>query len=265
MSLQFLKEELNKLIDKNERYSKWEIKLVKKINSGNFISVKLFEKINQTPLDWDSIWVFTPISNFTLNNDANKFEYNLNQAKYVGVIKSFEKKKLGYKLIAQDDTQIRFLKLIDFVPQMDESIKQELQSEDRLGHCHWRSINLSRKLQAPNMVVSGFCSVYSKKMLFSHSWIELEHQGKEWVLDYTMGVAMNKEGYYKLLNPQNVVKIDNKTLVKDIALRKRTSFDGEDIRMYLFYPNETRELMEEECKQYKTYETGEYPWLLVEK
>ena len=80
-----------------------------------------------------------------------------------------------------------------------------------------------------------------------------------------MNEVMNKEGYYKLYNPQNTIAIDNTTLIEDLQLRKRSSLEFEDIRMYLFHPDETREVMQEEIKSHKTYETGEFPWLIIEK
>jgi len=105
----------------------------------------------------------------------------------------------------------------------------------------------------------------SKKMPFPHTWVELEHQGKEWVLDFTMNEVMNKEGYYKLYNPQKTVSVDNQTLIEDLSLIKRSSLEFEDIRMYLFHPDEARDVMQEEIKSHKTYEQGEFPWIMIEK
>ena len=265
MSLQFLKEEFAKLLAINEKFGKWENELNEKLNGGKLVSLKLFEMIKRTPIDWDTLWVVTSIGTFTLNNNVESFEYVLNQAQQKGIIKSFERKKIGYSLVAKDATPIRFIKLTDFIPSLDENVKERLQSGKRSGHCHWDSIHLAEHLEMPNRVVSGYCTMQSKKMPYPHTWVELEHQGKEWVLDFTMNEVMNKEGYYKLYNPQNTVVIDNATLIEDLQLRKRSSLEFEDIRMYLFHPDETREVMQEEIKSHKTYETGEFPWLIIEK
>ncbi|MBQ8444717.1 MAG: hypothetical protein IJX25_05140 [Clostridia bacterium] len=117
----------------------------------------------------------------------------------------------------------------------------------------------------PNRIVSGYCTMQSKKMPFPHTWVELEHQGKAWCIDFTLNEVMNKEGFYKLYNPQGIIEIDNMTLKEDLRLRERTSLDDKDIRMYLFHPNEARKVMQEEDKQHKTYEAGEFPWLLIER
>ena len=141
---------------------------------------------------------------------------------------------------------MRFLQLTEFIPELDEDIQKRLHSMERCGHCHWDSIHLAENMEMPCKVVSGYCTMQSKKMPYPHSWVEIEHQDREWVMDFTMNVVMNKDGYYRLFNPQNTIAIDNTTLIEDLKLRKRTSLDMEDIRMYLFHPNEAREVMLDE-------------------
>lgn len=265
MSLQFLKDEFAKLVAVNDKFGKWENELNEKLNGGKLLSLKLFQMMKRTPIDWDTLWIVTSIGTFTLNNNVENFEYVLNQAQRRGVIKNFERKKIGYSLVSKDDTLIRFIKLTDFIPSLDEDVKKRLESSKRSGHCHWDSIHLAEHLEMPSKVVSGYCTMQSKKMPYPHTWVELEHQGKEWVLDFTMNEVMNKEGYYKLYNPQNTIAIDNTTLIEDLQLRKRSSLEFEDIRMYLFHPEEARDVMQEEIKSHKTYEQGEFPWIMIEK
>lgn len=267
MGLKFLEEELDNILLHNQNFSKWEDEFYQKLENGKFISIKIFELINKTPINWNNFWIHCYISTFTLTSNVENFMYSLKFAMKKGVIKSFEKNNNGdgFEILTKDDIPIRFIKITDFLPSLDEKLKNRLQSKQRCGYCHWDSIHLSTNLETPSNVVSGYCSMQSKKKKFPHSWVEIEEDGKEFVLDFTMNVVMNKEGYYKLYNPQNLIKIDNETLKEDLALRKRTSFDCKDIRMYLFYPNEVRDEMQKEVEQYKTYETGEWPWILVEK
>ena len=93
MSLQFLKDEFAELQAINEKFGKWENELNEKLNGGKLVSLKLFEMIKRTPIDWDTLWVVTSIGTFTLNNNVENFEYVLNQAQQKGIIKSFERKK----------------------------------------------------------------------------------------------------------------------------------------------------------------------------
>lgn len=263
MNKQFLKDELDKLLAINDKFSKWENAVLVKINKGRLLSIKILEMIKRTPIDWDTLWIISSIGAFTMNNNVENFEHCLKDAQKVGAIKGFERKKIGYSLIAKDDAQIRFFQLTDFIPSLDDNVKERLHSPKRFGHCHWDSIHLSEHLQMPNRVVSALCTAQSKKMQYPHSWVELEYKGKEWVLDFTMNDVMNKEGFYKLYNPQKIVSIDNSTLIEDIKLMKKTSLRYDDIRMYLFHPDEAREVMQEEIKSQKAIEDNEHPWIMT--
>ena len=262
MSLKFLEEEFNKIIKQNERFGKWEKEFYSRTTKGKILSLTLFAKIQKTPIDWNTLWIVSSIGTFTLNNNVENFEYTLNQAINRKIIKSFERKKLGYKIIMLDSTLIRFMKLTDFIPSLEDDVKNRLHSNKRSGHCHWDSIDLSRNLELPNKIVSGYCTMQSKNMPYPHTWVEIEHQGKEWIIDFTMNEVMNKEGYYKLHNPQNTISIDNKTLIEDMKLRSKTSFEEKDVRMYLFHPNETREEMKKEISNNKSSQDQEFPWIL---
>ena len=265
MGLQYLKDELANLIAVNDKFGKWEDELSEYIKGGKLLSIKLFEILKKTPIDWNTFWIVNSIAGFTLDNDVDDFEDDLNEAIKRRKIQSFERKNAGYSLTTKDGSYVRFIQLTDFIPTLDEDIKKRLHTMQRAGHCHWDSIHLAKNLEIPCNVISGYCTMQSKKMAYPHTWVELEHQDREWVIDFTMNVVMNKDGYYRLFNPQNTIAIDNTTLIEDLKLRKRTSLNDEDIRMYLFHPNEAREAMQEEVSSHKSYETGEFPWLLIEK
>ena len=249
----------------NKSFGKWETELNRLLNQGKLLQLKFFEARRRTPIDWDTLWLVTSIGTYTLNNNIEDFEYSLNLAIKKSIIGSYERRKQGYEIITRDGTPIRFLQLDEFLTGLDDEVKKRLHSESRFGHCHWDSIHLSENLELPNKVVSAYCTTQSRKMPYTHSWVELEHKGKEWVMDFTMNEMMNKEGYYKLYRPQGIVEIDKETLSADINLMRDTTLADKDIRMYLFYPNEAREVMQEEVKQQKRYKTGEFPWIMVEE
>ena len=265
MSLQFLEEEHNKLLELNEKYGKWENGLVKRLNNGMMLSIKIFEILNKTPIDWDTVWLVTSIASFTSRDGSiDKFEHTLNMAKKQQIIKDFERKNLGYSITTKDDTYIRFLKITEFITNLNPELQERIATNKHAGHCHWDSIHLSAGLDSPHKLVSGYCTMYSKAIQYPHSWLEINFQDREWVLDFTKNEMMNKEGFYKLHNPQNIVEIDNETLHNDLRLGKSTSFADKDIRMYLFHPNEAREEMQKEISQRKNYKTEEFPWLIHE-
>ena len=77
MGLQYLEEELATLEKMNERFGKWEDKLTDMLDNGQIVFVKLFEMIKKTPIDWDTLWITNSIATFTLDENADHFEYSL--------------------------------------------------------------------------------------------------------------------------------------------------------------------------------------------
>lgn len=248
MDKKFLKNEFNKLLAVNDKFGTWEKELNERLSKGKMSSIMLFEILKRTPIDWDTLWIVSSIQTFSMNSNVENFENVITEAQERGIIKGFERWKQGYLLTARDGTPIRFVQLTDFVSGLDDKTKERLHSNKRSGHCHWDSVQLAEYLQMPCKVVSGYCTMQSKKVPFPHSWVELELNGFEWVMDFAMNEVMNKEGYYKLYNPQKTIAVDNATLVEDLKLRKLSSLGFEDIRMYLFHPDEARQVMLEETR-----------------
>ena len=200
MGLQQLEDKFAELIALNDRFGEWEDEFTEKLDAGKLISIKFFELLKKTPIDWNTVWLVNSIATITLDDDNDNAEYVLNKAIDRYVIKSFERKKVGYSLVARDDTPIRIIQLTDFVTSLDEDTKKRLHSMQREGYCHWDSIHLAQNLEVPCKIVSGYCTTQSKKMPYPHTWVEVEHQDTEWVLDFTLNLTMNKDGYYSVYN-----------------------------------------------------------------
>ncbi len=250
MSYKSLEKKFNKLLDHNKKFGNWENQLNELLESGNMAKIKMFEMVNNTQIDWNTLWIMAAISTFTKTNNETIFEQTLNDAISHNIITGFEKKKVGYQISDNSHESIRFVKLTEFFPNLSDKTKNILFSSERAGHCHWNSIHLSEGISQPHKLVSGYCSsMQSKKMHYPHSWLEIEHNNKEWALDFSTNLAMHKDGYYKLFAPENTVEIDNETLKEDLKLRSQTSFEDKDIRMYLFFPNEARAEMQSESSQ----------------
>ena len=250
MSYKSLEKKFNKLLDHNKKFSNWENQLNELLQSGNMAKIKMFEIVNGTPIDWNTLWIMASIATFTKINNPTTFEQTLNEAISLNIITGFEKKKIGYQITNNNNQTIRFVKLTDFFPNLSDETKNILFSSERAGHCHWNSIHLSEEISQPHKLVSGFCSsMQSKKMHYPHSWLEIENNNKKWVLDFSTNLAMQKDGFYNLFTPQNTVEVNNETLKEDLKLRSQTSFESKDIRMYLFFPNEVRTEMQSEVAQ----------------
>ncbi|MBQ8444718.1 MAG: hypothetical protein IJX25_05145 [Clostridia bacterium] len=75
MSVQFLEDEFAKLQAINDKFGKWENEFVEKLNGGKLVSLRLFEMLKRTPINWNTLCVVTAIGTFTLNNNVDNFEY----------------------------------------------------------------------------------------------------------------------------------------------------------------------------------------------
>jgi hypothetical protein len=186
-----------------------------------------------------------------MNNNSDNFEYCLQEEIRNKIISSFKQIGMYYEIYTIDDSKLKFTKLTNIMPHLNYNTKKYLMSLDRIGKCHTDSLTIAKKLNTPCKLVSGFCTMLSKKMPFLHSWVEVELEDGKYVLDSTMNLAMNKKGYYKLFNPKNTIKIDNFKLKEDCKLIEKTSFINKDLRMYLFFPEEVRNLMKNELRNNK--------------
>lgn len=92
-------------------------------------------------------------------------------------------------------------------------------------------------LGIPNNIVTGYTYGYTDKSQYLHSWIETELKGEPVVIDGTLNVIMNKEGYYKMRHIEVLTKISNETLMSDIE--KYLSKVGKiSLAVYYLFRNE---------------------------
>lgn len=96
-------------------------------------------------------------------------------------------------------------------------------TDERYGNCHWLSIHFSRMLtysEIDNKIVTGMVGDLTNDR-FLHSWIEIEMEGNEFVIDCTLGAILNKQGYEMIFRPKNTVE----TSGRDIYLEKKVIDD----------------------------------------
>lgn len=105
---------------------------------------------------------------------------------------------------------------------LDEFCDEVSSSETRKNGCHVLSMNGARIFSAclgiESDVVTGYTQYYVPQNSYTHSWIEFEDEGQTKVMDSTMNVVMNKEGYYLLSHMDNeriLAKVSAKSLMED--------------------------------------------------
>lgn len=96
--------------------------------------------------------------------------------------------------------------------------KREIATEkNRRNRCHELSIDaiqlFLKELKIEGQIVTGYVNQYVPQYKILHSWIEIETKNGPIVIDSTMNVAMNKEGYYKLKH------VDEKSIISQISAK----------------------------------------------
>jgi len=127
--------------------------------------------------------------------------------------------------ISFNDEVIEFSLISDlFVLKNDKSVidlkKELLNYKKRKGLCHYNCIIYLNSFG--NKIVTGYVddSILPNRVI--HSWIETDKK----VIDYTKNLVINKEDYYRLLNPEILNTVTKEQLNSDIDIIRKMDFLG---------------------------------------
>ena len=126
----------------------------------------------------------------------------------------------------------------------------------RVGQCHHRSLeladNLKYELNLPSTIVTGMASSLAEKCNVLHTWLEVQIQGKPYVLDYTMNALIDKEAYYKIkhVKEKETCRIAYEDYMRDKPII-RPLLESKDLKykQYLFFRDEIMNDLEAQEKQ----------------
>ena len=96
------------------------------------------------------------------------------------------------------------------------SLFPDIETEKREGTCGEKSLDISRFLDIPNEVVTGYCYGYTDQAIYLHSWVEIELNQKDYVIDGTLNAIINKDGYYYLRHVEPISRISSAVIESDI-------------------------------------------------
>jgi hypothetical protein len=167
--------------------------------------------------EWDNTYhIYNTIHELT-NDDAigEKREILLTKLKESEFVKEINILEDGSIIILTKNglPDISFGKLSDIFPKLKDNKK--LGNFGRRRHCHTKSKEISTRLEFPNVVVTGYAYSISTGDRILHSWVEFNKDGKDWVIDYTMNVMMEKKGYYYLRHIIELCRIDHNDILSD--------------------------------------------------
>lgn len=197
------------------------------------------KQIGATTLDIDNFDIMYCINQFT--DDTNSLEKKETFIKSISDLKEYVKKNndklnLPQVIIETIEGTIKATQFSSINPNIKEVIPF-IDTSERLGKCFYLAYIICLNLGIPNNIVTGYTYGYTDKSQYLHSWIETELKGETVVIDGTLNVIMNKEGYYKMRHVEVLTKISNETLINDIE--KYLSKVGKiSLEVYYLFRNE---------------------------
>ena len=159
--------------------------------------------------------------------------------KYVKQVKRNKRDELWVTL--KNGEKSHFITLSSYYLDL-EKFMPEILTNDRDRECHY----LSRKLAIQHYiegkdasVVTGIVNRMSPKYKYLHSWVLVNNEAGEFVIDPTLNVIANCDTYNKLLDVKKLESIDCKTLYDEQDIyADLISIDGAYSKLYLCSHNE---------------------------
>ena len=216
---------------------KWD-DTYRRLSNSNDIMAFVNHMQTATEFYFDDAYICGVIKNFTFSSTTDERKKQLaDRLISNGYITSSKSEGDITEFVKPNGTIITFLPLTKVFP--DIRYKKELESDDRSGHCHRGSLNLTEfAFDFDNNVVTGYTYNLSNKSKYLHTWIETMLDGKEVVIDYTLNAIVNKDGYYEFMHAKPITTISSKDVKKDLPKVLKSKFQGYDNRMYLIFRDE---------------------------
>ncbi len=191
-------------------------------SKGLKAAINYLKQIGAQTLDMVNFIIKCRINEFTDSNyNQREKEENIRELldlkdyiKKVEIINS-EKLKLPQVLIETIEGTIKASQFSSINPDIKEIIPF-IECSDRLGKCFKLTYLICLNLGIPNSIVTGYIYGYTDKSQFLHSWIETTINNEDVVIDGTLNVIMNKEGYYQMSHVEVLTRVSNETLIDDI-------------------------------------------------
>ena len=133
------------------------------------------------------------------------------------------------------DETVEFYKMSDILSDDGDKdtavLKKELLNyRKRSGHCHTNCMKYLTSFG--ERIVSGYIDDIAMPNRAVHSWLETG----EYVVDYTKNLVINREYYYRFLNPEVLSVITLDQLYNDVVLLRQMDFLGS--RFYCLFREE---------------------------
>ena len=151
--------------------------------------------------------------------------------------------------------KVRAFRLSDCTDALKDD--KDIETRDRKGKCHIKSMEISLLFGQDNDVVTGYVYGMSDKAKYLHSWVEFKNPNDvEFVIDYTQNIIINKEAYYYIKHAEPLSRISRENLVKDREkiYNKLNKIGTINIKEYLTFRDELFKDMERHKKIFEDEE-----------
>ena len=125
---------------------------------------------------------------------------------------------------------IKFKVLSETLFEKKDPYKKLLYSKKRIGTCISKSLDIGSNIRGSKIMIAICDEPFinpTKKLL--HAFVIYEKNEKEYVVDGTFNIIMEKEIFFKLYNANIISQIESEKVVEDINLITKL-----DIDMYMF-------------------------------
>lgn len=139
--------------------------------------------------------------------------------------------------IQTNEGNIKVRKLTDLIPGLSDA-DPDIETDERQGQCHFKSIELSNIIENPHNVVTGFVHGTSDFSKFLHTWIEIFLNGNWYVFDYTLNACINKDGYYFIKHAEPLSVISKENIAREYPLLCGDDSTKFNVKEYLLFRDE---------------------------
>lgn len=200
-----------------------------------------------------NIKMLMTIDTFTkiLHKKLLKRIIELNKVKNIGIeldnIK-YNKETNMYEYI-DDDIKVPFKVFSDQIIDASKGVIKELESDNRKGRCHERSMDLSLNFEN-SKILTGIIHFGKRKSLHS---VLLTNDGN--IIDWTRNMITDKDTFYKIYNFILISEVDTSHLEDDMKILGQLDIDS---KVFLTFRDElmkdvelNKNLFDEVGKKYK--------------
>lgn len=202
-------------LDPDPRSQNWDDTFMEKLSNCSSEEVLKFANKSAKKLYILEYKICLAIHNYTKNDltDTEKQEFLAPLKSYTSHILNIENTN-SVLTFQTTNGDIKVRKLVDIIPGLGD-YDPYIETDERQGQCHYKSIELSDILQNPHEVVTGFVHGASDFSKYLHTWIEIFLSGKWYVFDYTLNACINRDGYYFIKHAEPLSRISKEDIARE--------------------------------------------------